>query len=53
MGTATKCFGIINYKYLCKFAFDAITSEKLNMPESVMDFIKGRTQKTVGARHYM
>jgi intergrase/recombinase len=53
MGTATKRFGIISYKYLWKFAFDTMTSEKLNIPESVADFIEGRTPKTVGARHYM
>jgi intergrase/recombinase len=53
MGTATKRFGIISYKYLRKFAFDTMTSESLNIPESVADFIEGRTPKTVGARHYM
>ena len=53
MGTATKRFGIISYKYLRKFAFDTMTSERLNIPESVADFIEGRTPKSVGARHYM
>lgn len=53
MGTATKRFGIVSYKYLRKFAFDTMTSERLNIPESVADFIQGRTPKTVGARHYM
>jgi len=53
MGTATKRFGIISYKYLRKFAFDMMTSERLNIPESVADFIEGRTPKSVGARHYM
>jgi intergrase/recombinase len=30
-----------------------MTSEQLNIPESVADFIMGRTAKSVGARHYM
>jgi len=53
MGTATKRFSVVSYKYLRKFAFDTMTSERLNIPESVADFIEGRTPKTVGARHYM
>jgi len=52
-GTATRRFGIISYKYLRKFVFDTMTNEQLNIPESVADFIEGRTPKTVGARHYM
>ncbi|MDI6905643.1 MAG: integrase [Candidatus Bathyarchaeia archaeon] len=40
-------------KYLRKFANDTMTSEMLNIPESVADFIQGRTPKTIGARHYM
>jgi intergrase/recombinase len=44
---------IVRYKYLRKFAFDVMTSEKLNIPESVADFIQGRTPKSIGARHYM
>ena len=52
-GTATKRFGVVAYKYLRKFAFDTMTNEKLNIPESVADFIEGRTPKSVGARHYM
>jgi len=40
-------------KYLRKFAFDTMTSEELNILESVADFIQGRTPKSVGARHYM
>ena len=40
-------------KYLRKFANDMMTSERLNIPESVADFIQGRVPKTVGARHYM
>jgi intergrase/recombinase len=52
-GTATKRFGIISYKYLRKFVFDTMTNEQLNIPESVADFIEGRTPKSVGARHYM
>ena len=53
MGTATKRFKIISYKYIRKFVFDMMTSEQLNIPESVGDFIEGRTAKSVGARHYM
>jgi len=30
-----------------------MTSERLNIPESVADFMEGRVPKTVGARHYM
>ena len=44
---------IVTYKYLRKFAFDMMTSEELNIPESVADFIQGRVPKSVGARHYM
>jgi intergrase/recombinase len=54
--TLKKWHQIHNYtraKYLRKFANDAMTSEKLNIPESVADFIQGRVPKTVGARHYM
>ena len=39
-------------KYLRKFAFDSMISESLNVPESVADFIEGRTPKKIGARHY-
>jgi intergrase/recombinase len=53
MGGIGKHLGVISYKYLRKFAFDTMTSEKLNIPESVADFIEGRTPKTIGARHYM
>lgn len=53
MGTAAKRFEVLSYKYLRKFVFDTMTSEKLNIPESVADFIEGRTSKSVGARHYM
>jgi len=53
MGSATKRFEVISYKYLRKFVFDVMTSEQLNIPESVADFIEGRTSKSVGARHYM
>jgi len=45
--------GLISWKYLRKFANDNMTSEKLNIPESVADFIQGRTAKSIGARHYM
>jgi len=44
---------VIPPKYLRKFAFDSMTSERLNIPESVADFIESRVPKTVGARHYM
>ena len=42
---------IVRLKYLRKFAFDKMIS--LEVPESVADFIQGRTPKTIGARHYM
>ncbi len=45
--------GVVSWKYLRKFTFDTMTSEALNIPESVADFIEGRVPKTVGARHYM
>jgi len=45
--------GIVAPKYLRKFVFDMMTSEQLNIPESVADFMEGRVPKTVGARHYM
>ncbi len=38
-------------KYLGKFAFDKMI--ELGVPESVADFIEGRTPKTIGAKHYM
>jgi len=44
---------VVAFKYLRKFANDTMTSEELNIPESVADFIQGRTPKSVGARHYM
>jgi len=53
MGGIGKHFGVVSYKYLRKFAFDTMASEKLNIPELVADLIEGRTPKTVGARHYM
>jgi len=30
-----------------------ITSEKLNIPESVADFIQGRVPRSIGAKHSM
>jgi intergrase/recombinase len=30
-----------------------MTSERLNIPESVADFIQGRVPKSIGAKHYM
>jgi intergrase/recombinase len=53
VGTASKRFHVVSYKYLRKFAFDTMTSEQFNIPESVADFIEGRTPGSVGARHYM
>ena len=44
---------LISYKYLRKFLNDTMTDEKLNIPESVADFIQGRVPKSVGAKHYM
>jgi intergrase/recombinase len=43
--------GILRPKYLRKFAFHKMV--ELGVPESVADFIQGRTPRTVGARHYM
>ncbi|MGC8998767.1 MAG: integrase [Candidatus Bathyarchaeia archaeon] len=40
-------------KYLRKFANDTMTSEKLNIPEIVADFIQGRVPKSIGVKHYM
>jgi len=40
-------------KYIRKFVNDTMTSEKLNIPESVADFIQGRVPKTIGTKHYM
>jgi intergrase/recombinase len=45
--------GYTRPKYLRKFANDMMTSERLNIPESVADFIQGRVPKTIGAKHYM
>jgi intergrase/recombinase len=45
--------GVVSFKYLRKFANDTMTNDELNIPESVADFIQGRTPKSVGARHYM
>jgi intergrase/recombinase len=40
-------------KYIRKFVNDTMTSERLNIPESVADFIQGRVPKSIGAKHYM
>jgi intergrase/recombinase len=48
-----KRLGVVGFKYLRKFANDTMTNEELNIPESVADFIQGRTPKSIGARHYM
>mgnify|MGYP005631607241 CR=1 FL=1 len=54
MGVLTKKYGVkVSWKYLRKFANDVMTSEELNIPESVADFIEGRVPRTIGARHYM
>jgi intergrase/recombinase len=45
-------YRLLSVKYLRKFAFDTMISERLNVPESVADFIEGRTPKKIGARHY-
>jgi len=42
--------GLVPAKYLRKFVFDKMIG--LGIPESIADFIQGRTPKTVGARHY-
>jgi intergrase/recombinase len=42
---------VIAYKYVRKFAFDKMI--ELEIPESVADFIQGRTPKSIGAKHYM
>jgi len=44
-------FKFLPCKYIRKFVFDTMISESLNVPESVVDFIEGRTPK-IGARHY-
>jgi intergrase/recombinase len=54
MGVISKRYnGVVSWKYLRKFSNDIMTSEELNIPESVADFIQGRVPKTVGAKHYM
>jgi intergrase/recombinase len=52
---ATHYYGKYKYvapKYIRKFVFDTMISEKFSIPESVADFIEGRTPKKIGARHY-
>ena len=44
-------YGFVTPKYLRKFAFDKMI--ELEVPESVADFIEGRTPKSIGAKHYM
>ena len=46
-----KLAGVVRREYLRKFAFDKMI--QLGVPESVADFIEGRTPKTIGAKHYM
>jgi intergrase/recombinase len=42
----------VNPKYERKFQFDTMISEEFSVPESIADFIQGRTPKRVGAKHY-
>jgi len=44
-------YGFIAPKYLRKFAFDNMI--RLEIPESIADFIQGRFPKRIGAKHYM
>ena len=45
-------YGFVRGKYLRKFSFDLWISERFNFPESLADFVQGRTPKKVGVRHY-
>jgi hypothetical protein len=45
-------FGYTAPKYLRKFCFDTMLSEKLSIPESIADFVEGRTPRKIGAKHY-
>lgn len=51
IGEKSGARGIIQLKYLRKFAFDKMV--ELEIPESVADFIQGRTPIKVCAKHYM
>jgi len=54
MGVLAKRYKIkVSWKYSRKFVNDIITSEELNIPESVADFIEGKVLRAIGARHYM
>jgi intergrase/recombinase len=44
-------YKFVTPKYLRKFAFDKMI--ELGIPESIADFIQGRTPKSIGAKHYM
>ena len=44
-------YEFVTTKYIRKFAFDTMIS--LDIPESIADFIQGRTPKKIGAKHYM
>jgi intergrase/recombinase len=44
-------YGFVTPKYLRKYAFNKMI--ELGIPESVADFIQGRTPKKIGAKHYM
>jgi len=46
-----KAGDVATWKYLRKFVFDKMI--ELEIPESVADFIQGRTPKSIGAKHYM
>jgi len=41
----------VSWKYLRKFSYDKMI--ELEIPESIADFIQGRTPRKIGAKHYM
>jgi len=45
-------YKFVSCKYLRKFCFDTMISDAFSIPESVADFVAGRTPLKVGARHY-
>ena len=44
-------YGFTTPRYIRKFAFDNMI--RLEIPESIADFIQGRAPKRIGAKHYM
>jgi len=44
-------YGFTTPRYIRKFAFDNMI--RLEIPESIADFIEGRAPKRIGAKHYM